>query len=181
MKTKIFNGKEIAIRELKPSDIKNVRKFQDFINSLVEEDAMILKNKKVSLKEEIEWLKNNIKAVKKYKAVYLIAESKKIIIGTTEVGLRRTGRQSHVADLGISIRKGYRRITLGKYLMKEIIRLAKRKLKPKPKIIRLGVMSSNNPAFKLYQKYGFRKVERIPNQLKYKGELQNEIIMLLYL
>jgi hypothetical protein len=52
MKTKVFDGKKITIRELKPSDIKNVRKFQDFINSLGEEGEMILKNKMAPLKEE---------------------------------------------------------------------------------------------------------------------------------
>ena len=181
MKTKIFNGKKITIRELKPSDIRSVKEFQDFINSLVEEDAMILKNKKASLKEETEWLKNRIKTIRKNKAVYLIAKSNRIIIGTAEVVLRRIGRQSHVADLGISVRKGYRGIGLGKYLMGKIIKLSKNQLKPRPKIIRLGVMPINKPAFKLYQRYGFKRVARIPKQFKYKGRLADEIIMLLYL
>jgi ribosomal protein S18 acetylase RimI-like enzyme len=181
MITKIFNNKRITIRELKPSDIRNVSKFQDFINSLVKEDAMILRNKRVSLKEETEWLKNKIKAIRKNKAVSLMDETNRIIIGTAEVVLRRIGRQSHVADFIISIRKGYRGIGLGKYLMVEIIKLAKKKLKPKPKIISLGVMPSNKPAIKLYRKFGFKKVALVPRQFQYKGKLHDEIIMLLYL
>jgi RimJ/RimL family protein N-acetyltransferase len=178
---KIFDGKKITIRELKPSDIKNVRKFQDFINSLIEEDVMIAKNKKVSLKDEAEWLKKAIKAVKKNKTVYLLAEIDRTLVGNTEVSLNSRDRQSHVAGLGISIRKGYRRIGLGKYLMKEIIKLAKHKLKPKPKMIRLSAFSPNIPAIKLYQKLGFKKVAKIPRQFQYKGKLIDEVIIILEL
>ena len=181
MKTRTFDGKKIIIRRLAKDDIKNVRKFQDFINSLVEEDAMISKNKRVSLKEEINWLKNTTKAIDKKRTVYLVAESDKTIIGTTEVALNHKGRNSHVAGLGVSIRKGYRRIGLGKQLMKEIIKLAKRKLKPKPKMIRLSALSKNKPAMKLYRKMGFKKVAKIPRQLQYKGKLCAEIVMILEL
>lgn len=181
MKTRIFDGKKITIRELKPRDIKNVRKFQDFVNSLIKEDAMISRNEKVSLTEEINWLKNTIKSIEDKRTVYLVAESDKTIIGTTEVALNLKGRQNHVAGLGISIRKDYRRIGLGKQLMNEIIKLAKRKLKPKPKMIRLSALSKNKPATKLYQKFGFKKVAKIPRQFQYKRKLIDEIIMILEL
>lgn len=180
MEIKIFNGKKIIIRTLFKNDLKKVKEFQDFINSLVEEDAPILVNKKVSLKEEKEWLKNNIKEIRKHHKIYLVAEFDNEIIGLTQIHLN-IGRQEHVGDFGISIRNGYRRIGLGKYLTKEIIKLAKKELKPKPKIIRLCVMATNKPALGLYKKLGFKIVGRIPKQLEYKGKLVDEIIMLLYL
>ncbi len=65
--------------------------------------------------------------------------------------------------------------------MKEIIKLAKKELKPKLKIIRLSAMSINKPALGLYKKLGFKIVGRIPKQLEYKSKLIDEIIMLLYL
>ena len=46
--------------------------------------------------------------------------------------------------------------------MKEIIKLAKKELKPKPKIIRLGVYSINKPAISLYKKFGFKKSSQNP-------------------
>ena len=122
---KIFDGKKITIRELKPGDIKNVRKFQDFINSLVKENAKVKVNKRVSLKEETAWLKSHLKAQQKKKKVFLLAEDKRILAGITQVSLD-FGRNEHVGTLGISVRAGYRRIGLGKYLMKEIIELAKK-------------------------------------------------------
>ena len=63
----------------------------------------------------------------------------------------------------------------------EIIKLAKKDLKPKPKIIRLGVFPTNKPAISLYKKLGFKKVARVPRQFQYKGKLVDEIIMLLSL
>jgi ribosomal protein S18 acetylase RimI-like enzyme len=180
MKIKIFNGKKIKIRKLLKKDLKKVKKFQDFINSFIEEDAQITLNKKVSLKEEKEWLIGHIKNVIKRKSVFLFAEDSNKIIGTTEISLGKN-RQEHIGNFGITIRKGYRGIGLGKYLIGEIIKLAKKELKPRPKIIRLGVFPINQPALQLYRKMGFKKVARIPKQIQYKRKLIDEIIMLLYL
>jgi len=178
MITKIFNGKRITIRKLSKKDLGDVKKFQEFINSFVEEDAQILMNKKFTLKEEQKWLQGQIDKVKNRKMVFLFAEHNNRIVGTTEVGLH-IGRQSHVAEFGITIRKGYREIGLGNFLTQKIIKLAKRELKPK--IVRLSIMSTNEPAFGLYKKLGFKKVARIPKQLQYKGKLIDEIIMLKFL
>lgn len=54
--------KEITLRNPRISDVKTLL---DFINSLVKEDSPILVNKKATLKEEKEWLKDRIKLVKK--------------------------------------------------------------------------------------------------------------------
>ncbi len=180
MKTKIFGGKKITIKKLSKKDLRNVKEFQDFVNSLIEEKAQISLNKKLSLKEEKEWLKRQLGQIKNQKTVFLLAECDDKVIGTTGIDLRR-GRQEHVGEFGISIRNGYRGIGLGKHLMKEILKLAKKELEPKPKIIRLSVFLTNKPAIGLYKKYGFKKAARIPKQLQDKGKLLDEIIMLLEL
>jgi len=64
---------------------------------------------------------------------------------------------------------------------KEILKLAKKELKPKPKIIRLSVFSTNKPAISLYKKIGFKIVAKIPKQISYKGKFIDEVIMLLCL
>ncbi len=179
MKTKIFNGKKITIRPFLKKDLYSVKKFQRFINELIEEGVMISRNKEISLKEETNWLKDHLKKIQERKEVFLIAGGNEIIIGVIGVTLGKD-RQSHVGNLEISIKKEYRRIGLGKYLMAEIIKLAKKELKPKSKIIRLSVLAENKPAIKLYKKFGFQKVSLIPDQIKYKGKLHDEIIMLLY-
>ena len=180
MKTKFFDGKKIIIREFSKKDLRNVRKFQTFINSLIEEEALINLNKKLSMGQEKKWLEEQLRKMKNRKSVYLIAETNDMVVGTTQIYLNE-GRGGHVGNFGITIKKGYRGIGLGSYLTGEVIKLAKKELKPKPKIIKLDVFSINKPAIDLYKKYKFKKVAVIPKQREYKGKLYDEIIMLLYL
>jgi len=176
MKIKTFGDKRIIIREFLKRDLQNVKTFQDFINSVVKEDVQIVVNKRFSLREEKKWLNSQLGEVRNGKKVFLAAEDKNNnkIVGIICISLG-IGRQSHIGNLEICIRDGYRGIGLGKYLMKEIIGLAKKKLEQK--FIRLSVFSTNKPALAFYKKLGFKKVARIPKQINYKGKLVDEIIM----
>lgn len=177
MITKTFNKKKITIGKLSKKDLRNVKEFQDFINSLIEENAQILFNKKFRLKEEKKWIEEKLKQIKDHKTILLVAKEGNKIIATTGIDLG-FGRQSHVGNFGIAIKKGYRGIGLGSYLTAKVIKLAKKELKPKPKIIRLSVFSTNKPAISLYRKFNFKKVAKIPKQIQNKGKLIDEIIML---
>jgi len=179
-KKKVFGGREIIIRSLNKDDIKLTSKFQNHLNCLVKEDAQILINETLSLKQEREWLKGKLNKIKKCQTVLLAAFHRDKIVGVTDIDLD-SWRRRHIGNFGIAIRSSYRGIGLGNYLMEEIVKLAKKELKPKPKIIKLSVFSTNKPAIKLYEKQGFKKVAEIPRQYQYKGKFVNEIIMLLYL
>lgn len=178
--TKKFGDKKITIRKLSSKDIKRTKEFQDYINSLIGEGVKILLNQKLTFEEEKRWLKDTFKQVKKHREVFIVAEHNNRIVGNTGIDLDK-GRRNHIGNFGISIKKGYRGIGLGKFLMEEIIKLAKKELKPKPRIIRLSVYSNNKPAINFYKKCGFKKVAVIPKQIQYKGKLINEVIMLRYL
>lgn len=177
MKTIILGGQKITIRQLYKEDLKNAKQFRDFINSFVREDAQIMINKQCTLKEEEGWLKGKLDDVRKKKTVFLIAEHKNTIVGTTEIDLY-IWRKNHIGNFGIIIKKDFRGIGLGACLIKEVIKLAKKQLRPKPKSIRLDVFSTNKPAIELYKKCGFRIVARVPKQIELKGKLVDEIIML---
>jgi len=179
-KVKIFDGKKITMRAISQSDLKQVKKFQDFINSVIKEDAKIFTDKRIPLKEEKEWLSNTLKNIKKLKSVHLVAEYKNIIVGSTGTNLK-SGRSNHIGDFGIIIRNGYRGMGLGESLAREVINLTKKELKPSPKILKLNVFTTNKPAINLYKKLGFKKVARVPDQNQYKGKLVDEYIMLKYL
>jgi len=172
---KNFNGKKLKVREMNKSDLKKVKDFLDYINSLIEEEAMILFKQKKTLKEEKEWLKNALKEIEKKRRIYFLAQDKGKIVGTCSCHLK-TERESHVGEIGISIRKEYRGIGLGKFLLSEVLKLAKKKLKPK--IFRLSVYENNKIAQNLYKKLGFKRVAKIPKQIEYKGKLISEIIMI---
>ena len=177
MITKTFGDKKIIIRKLEKTDLKNTKGFQDFVNSLIREKAKISMNKEVGRKEELDYLKSTLKTVKGKKRVYLLAESDNKIVATASISQDR-GNLDHVGGFGIVIREKYRGIGLGKYLTSEIIKLAKKDLKPKPKIIKLEVYANNIPAIALYKKMGFKIVGKIPKQIQFKGKLIGEYIMI---
>jgi len=120
-----INLKNIKIRKLSLKDLKKVKEFQKLVNSLVEEESMILMNKKKTLKEEKEWLKENLKNLKKKKEVCLLIEDDGKIVGISDIKLRKE-RQNHVGEFGISIEREYRGMGLGRRLMAEILKLAKK-------------------------------------------------------
>jgi ribosomal protein S18 acetylase RimI-like enzyme len=177
MATKIFGDKKITTRKINEVDLKNVKKFQVFINSLIEEDAMVSMNKRLTSKEESAFLERILKEQKNKTRVYLIAESDGEVVGSTGIGLS-TWRRNHIGDFGIVIKNGYRGVGLGERLMSEIIKLAKKELNPKPRIIQLQVVCKNKPAFGLYKKMGFKTVAKLPKQLQYRGKLVSTFVMM---
>lgn len=166
---------KIKIEKLSWRDLRRIKEFQECINSLIEEDAMISLNKKQTLEEEKIWLEETLQSVKERRGVFLVVKERNKVIGSSGVKLRK-GRENHIGELGISIRKEYRGKGLGTKLMAEILKEARKELKPK--IIRLSVFSENTIAQNLYKKFGFKKVARVPKQLEYKGKLTDEIIMI---
>ena len=179
---KKFGNKKLTIRSLEKADIKRAALFKKYVNELVDDDtALISKKTKVTLKEEREWLKNHLKEIKERKRVVLVAEDKNKIVGLTEIALSKRLIKSHVVGFGISVLKDYRGIGLGTYFMEEVLKLAKKKLKPKPKILRFGAFAVNKVALSLYKKMGCKKLVKIPKQFKLKGKFYDEIIMLKYL
>lgn len=184
METKLFgpsaDGKKITIRTITKSDLKNAKKFQVFVNSIITEEAKILMNEKLTVKEELEFLERNLKGAKNKKKVYLVAESENKIVGATDIELLRW-RSSHIGRFGIMILDDYQGIGLGSYLTSEIIKLAKKELEPKIKIMRLEVYANNTPAIGLYKKMGFKIVAKIPKQIQWKGKLVDELVMLKFL
>jgi len=180
MQTIILNDKKIKIAPLSKKDLELVKEFQEFLNSLVAEDAKILVNEKISLRKEMEFLQNGIKSTKDKKKVYLIAKDGNKVVANTSI---ESGvyKRNHIGKLGIAIRNGYRGMGLGKYLMKEIMEIAEKELKPTPKMFQLEVYENNKPAIALYKKMGFKIVGKIPKQLQHKGKLISEYIMIKYL
>ena len=177
MVTKKFGDKKIVIREVEKSDIKNAKKLQTFINSLIDEGAKLLMDKRASLKDEEEYLKRTLVSIKAKKKVYLLAECNNKIIGATDIELERW-RRNHIGKFGIAIVKDHRGVGLGKHLMFEIIKLAKKDLAPRLKIIQLEVYANNKPAISLYKKMGFKIVGKIPQQIQHKNKLVAELIMI---
>jgi len=177
METKIFGDKKIIISPLSSKDLKCAKEYMDFINELIEEDAKIFMDVKQNMKDEKTWVENSVKQVKNKEKVFLIARDRKKIAGNVSFGML-SFRKNHIATMGLAIAKPYRGLGLGKYLVTEIMKLAKKELKPNPKIFQLEAYENNTPAISLYKKMGFKIVAKIPKQMQWKGKFVGKVIMM---
>lgn len=176
METKNFGNKKIIIRRIGKSDLKKAKLFQEYINLLVKEPAMLLLNKKQTLQNEKDFINRTLLAQKNKSGVCIIAQHDGKIVGLSDVKLKPLAK-NHIGLFGITVRQEYRGIGLGKYLMQEALKLAKKEL-PGLKIFELEVYEINKPARALYKKMGFKDVAKIPRAIQYKGRLQAEYLMM---
>ncbi|MDP3742097.1 MAG: GNAT family N-acetyltransferase, partial [Candidatus Micrarchaeota archaeon] len=151
MKFTLKNGEEVEIKEI--TKAISAKHILEFYAPIVRErpEPFMLSDKPPTLKEEKQWLKKKFKAISKKQEVTLIALSGKKVVGISD-GRKQDRRNRDKVLIGIVIAKKFRGQGLGKKLLAEVIKLIKKKLKPK--IIYLTVIGANKPARALYYKLG---------------------------
>jgi len=183
MKTKAFqpletfaakDGRKVVLRSIEWEDLDECL---EFINSLVEEGADILRDTKVSREEEAEWLGRRLVRIDKGEIMDVVAEVDGKMVANSEVE-KRSGPMNHVGYLGIAIKDGYRGIGIGTKIMQTLIEESK---KAGLKILVLDVFDLNETAKELYKKMGFREVGRIPKGVHKNGKYIDLVRMALEL
>lgn len=163
---------KVVIRKLKRSDAKDLL---EMYNSLVREKTMTAAVKKLSLKQEKEFID---KKLKDRGTVDLVLVVNKKTLGICGIRIEDPVTK-HVGKLGILLKKDARGKGFGFNLTNETIRAAKKKLKLK--IILLNVSHRNKTAISLYKKLGFKGVGKIKKGLNFFGRYDDNIIMAKYL
>jgi len=164
------DGRKVVLRTLKWEDLDDL---QDFINSLVEEGANIIRAEKVSREEEIEWLSRIFSRQEKGEVFCVAAEVDGHVVANSEI-MKGTGYSRHVGIIGIAIKKGFRGIDIGTEMMNALEEHAR---KVGLKILTLTVFANNQHAINLYKKMGFAETGRNPKRFFKDGEYIDEIIM----
>jgi len=162
---------EVVFRYPKTSDVDGLLKY---INSLIEGGARLVFVKKIKKKDEIIYLKEQIKKLKQGKTIDIIIEINKKIIGKGDIWVG-IGTGSHIAEIGLGLMKDFRGLGIAKRLMQTLMKMAKQKWKIK--LVKLRVCKDNKRARKLYKSLGFKYTGKIPKGLKYKGKYYDELIM----
>jgi len=168
------DGRMVVLRSVKWEDLDDLL---DFINSLVDEDADILRNQKPTRSEEAEWLGRRLASIEKGELIDVVAEVNGKVVANSEVK-KRNGAMSHIGDLGIGIRSGYRGIGIGTEIMKTLINESK---KAGLKILVLDHFDTNKAARGLYEKMGFREAGKIPKGIHKNGKYIDLVRMTLEL
>ena len=168
--------KDVTIRYPAKGDIDKLMKF---INSLVKERVYIGTQKRVTRKQEEEWLAARLNAIKINELVYLVVEINDNIVGGASITPSKMPWRTHVGSFDIGLAKLARGKGIGHRLFKAL--LAESKKRFKISILELEVMSINKRAYRFYQKMGFKKVGIIKGGLKYYHRHVDQIIMVKYL
>ena len=168
------DNSKVTLRSARTSDLQD---FLDFINSLVDEQADILLEERLTLEDEIDWLRNLMAEIENGIVISVVAEIDGRIIGNS--GVRRgTGRNSHVGLLHIAVRNSYRNAGIGTEMIQTLIEESR---KIGLMLLHLTVSSSNQQAIHLYEKIGFREVGRWPKAMRKGNEYVDEVCMALEL
>jgi len=168
------DGRKVILRSVRWEDLDDCI---EFINSLVEEGADILRDTKVTREEEADWLGKRLAQVEKGELIDVIAEVDGRMIANSEVE-KRSGLMSHVGYLGIGIKAGYRGIGIGTKIMQTLKEESKN---AGLKILILDAFATNKTAQALYRKMGFQDAGRIPKAVYKNGEYVDMIRMTLEL
>lgn len=121
----------------------------------------MLTRARISRDTQIKWLSNRLAAIEKGQVIQIVAEVDEHVIANSELEIK-TGLRSHVGDIGIIIKQGYRDISIGTEMLKQLIAQARKR---GLKIVTLGVFETNKRAKHVYEKLGFRECGRIPGEI----------------
>jgi len=171
---RLKDGSEILLEQLTGKE--SAKELRDYINSFVKERVFLMFDKPISLAEEKKWLADEARANMQGKRIYLKAIADGKLVGSCTVR-RGLHKERGNADIGIAMRKKWRGKGLGRIMLLEIIRLARRKWKPKN--IWLSAFGMNNRARMLYESAGFRVIARLPEWINHYGKYGDKIILLL--
>jgi len=164
------DGRRVILRTPRWEDLDD---FLELINSLVDEEADILRSEKVSREEEIDFLSKVLSRLEKDETFYLVAEVDGKIVAVSEV-TKRTGYEKHVGVVGIGIRNCFRDLRIGTRMLQTLEEQAR---KIGLKVLTLSVFATNKRAIHVYEKVGFVQTGKIPKKHFKKGKYIDEIIM----
>jgi RimJ/RimL family protein N-acetyltransferase len=162
--------RKMIIRKPKWSDLDDLL---DFINSLVEEQAPILRANEVSRVEEAEWLSRRLLSIEKGDIIHLVAETASQVVAAADIR-KHKGRMCHVGTFGVASK-----LVLARAHTKLVDTLLQEAKRDGLKLIVLDVFEDNLPARVLYTKFGFKEVGKIPNAIFWNGRYMNAFIMAL--
>lgn len=175
MKTNLKDGRAV---EIVPFNSKMpASAFLKFINEIIEEDVYIQHDRQFNLAAEEMWKKRQLSALRTKNLVGLVALHGKRVVANLEARRPMQGKLYDNVEFGVAVSKDFRGVGLGEIMLRKIIKMAKKELKPKNMVI--GVVANNKPALNLYKKVGFTKlIARHPKWFKHRGRYLDHLTLL---
>jgi L-amino acid N-acyltransferase YncA len=165
---RLADGRTAALDWLKKDELPEV---VEALNSVIREGKYLFMNSEITdMEEERRWFERGTKEGMRY----LVARVDSRVVGGASIH-PQTEKRAHVADYGIYVREGYRNLGLGTALTKELIGIAK---KQRLEILQLSVYATNERAFHVYKKCGFKECGRLTRDIKFLDETYADRILM---
>jgi RimJ/RimL family protein N-acetyltransferase len=164
----LSDGRKAILNWLKKEDIPEV---VEVLNDVIKESRYLFMNSQITdMETELQWFERGTREG----MLYLTARVDGKLVGGASIH-PQTDKHIHVASFGIFISKNYRSLGLGTLLTKEFVEIAK---KQELEILQLSVYATNERAFHVYRKCGFKEAGRLTKGIKFlDGTYTDEIIM----
>lgn len=107
-------------------------------------------------------------------SLLLVAEADGQLIGMANITQLNAEKQMHVAEVGICLIKEYWGYGIASMMMEMLMEFAQNSFL---KVITLEVAQKNEPAIKLYEKFGFETVGRLRKRLWVEGCYLDSFVM----
>lgn len=163
-------GREVVFRYPKKDDIDGLL---NYINTLVRDREYIGKQKPATRQEEMKWLREVLKDVRKAKKIHIIVELDEKIVGSCEVKVNHLDAAKHVGEIAIGLSKEAQNMGIGTKLIKILIEQSKLL---KLKVLEITVFELNERARHVYEKVGFKYAGKIPKSYNYYGKYAARLI-----
>ncbi len=163
-------GRHVRVRSPRWEDLDDLL---DLINSAVEEAVDIYVDERKERDEEAKWLGQVLAEVENGELIHVVVEVDKGVVGSASLQKRRRC-MSHVGDVGILLKAGYRDAGIGTRVLETLIAEGRRR---GLEVLVIKYFGGNDRAQHVYEKVGFRETGREPGVVKRKGRYRDLVSM----
>lgn len=169
-----INNIDVIFRLPRMRDAEDCKKY---INSLIDEKARVLITKKVTLKNQKKWIEDSMDHIREGNSITVFIEIGRKVVGSGHINkmLKTKSAVDHVAQIGFSIHKKYRRMGIVQKLALFLINLAKKEWGTE--IVRSSFTQDNLASKKLHDKLGFKEIGRIKKGTKFGNKYLDHILV----
>ncbi len=168
----LTDGRKATLDWLRKDDILEV---MQVLNGVIKEGKYLFMNSEITdVEQELQWFERGTKEG----MCYLVARVDDRVVGGASIH-PMTDKHAHIASYGIFVSKDFRDLGLGSILTRNLVQIARNK---GFEILHLSVYATNERAFHVYEKCGFREAGRLTHGIRFPdGTYTDEILMELLL
>jgi L-amino acid N-acyltransferase YncA len=163
-------GRSVRVRTPRWEDLDDLL---DLINSAVGEGVDIYIDEPQERNEEAKWLGQVLAEIESGQLIHVVVEADEGVVGSASLRRRRRC-MSHVGELGILLKSGYREAGIGTMLLQTLVGEAR---KAGLEVLIIKYFAGNDRAQHVYEKVGFRETGREPGVVKRKGRYRDLVSM----